>query len=152
MSGHRQIYSGGFPPEQPSDDGAEGDVTFSFAVRVVWSHAAAGCFAGLFLFACLCVAAVPAFATGPVVVGAARPAGRLMPPKRRLGLSDPLDEGLVCTGDVLPKVKAGNVCAPAALARAGDVSEMEEKSTAGVACSRSGSERPGKHPCCPKQP
>src|SRR5215216_1865224 len=46
-----------------------------------------------------------------------------MSPKRRLGRSDPLDELLVRALHVPPKVKAGNVYAPATLARAGDVSE-----------------------------
>jgi len=40
-----------------------------------------------------------------------------MHPEGRLSLSDSLDELLVCTGDVLLKMKAGNLCAPAALAR-----------------------------------
>jgi len=46
-----------------------------------------------------------------------------MPPKGRRRIGDLGGELLVGALDVLPKVKAGNVCAPAALARVGGVSE-----------------------------
>ena len=46
-----------------------------------------------------------------------------MAPNPRRRIRDPPGELLVGALDFLPKVKAGNVCAPAALTRAGDVSE-----------------------------
>ena len=46
-----------------------------------------------------------------------------MAPNPRRRIRDPPGELLVGALDFLPKVKAGNVCAPAALARVGDVSE-----------------------------
>jgi hypothetical protein len=54
-----------------------------------------------------------------------------MAPERRRRLRDLRGELLVGALDVLPKVKAGNVCAPAAVERVGDVSEDEEKSNSG---------------------
>jgi len=46
-----------------------------------------------------------------------------VPPERGRGIRDPRGELVVGAGDVLPKVEARNVRAPAALARAGDASE-----------------------------
>src|SRR3954452_12889500 len=46
-----------------------------------------------------------------------------VPPERRLRIRDPRGDLLVCAENMLPKVEAGNIRAPAALARMGDVSK-----------------------------
>ena len=46
-----------------------------------------------------------------------------VPPKRRRRIRDLLDQLLVGPLDVLPKVEAGNIGAPASLARVGNIAE-----------------------------